>query len=118
MCFLICKRNINILIVRRKYVHHRPARTDLLMYYCCRAITATGLLNYAVPGPKHYYSLSYLTDDSSSTSEVMVRNKLLQWCQDKRPAGVIGISITLYEYMTQTHSLGFDIERIGPDEAG
>jgi len=44
-------------------VHRRPARTDLLMYYCCSAITATVLLNYAVPRPKLYYSLSYLTDD-------------------------------------------------------
>ena len=90
--FYDLKRNINILIVRRKYIHHRPARTDLLMYYCC---------SYVVPGPKQYYSFSYLTDDLLSTNEVMIRKQmLLQWLPG------------------QTHSLGFDMERIGPDEAG
>ena len=58
-------------------------------------------LNDAVPGPKQYYSFSYLTDDLSSTNEVMIRKQmLLQWLPG------------------QTHSLGFDMERIGPDEVG
>lgn len=95
------KRNINILIVSRKYVHHRTARTDLLMYYCCRNRSATVLLNYVVRGPKQYYSFSYLTDDLLSTNEVMIRKQML-----------------LHWLPGQTHSLGFDMERIGPDEAG